>query len=90
MNEETGSTSEEEVPAPVRSFLLVAGLPAGLLLGLGSAYLLRRVGDNELYQREAAGTLLALKILKFFGFALAALCALGMLRDLLRRRKGSN
>lgn len=58
-------------PAPARGYLINAGIPAGLLLWLGSRWVLKRVGDNPVYQREASSTLGMLEWMQGIGMALA-------------------
>jgi len=84
------STEIEKDEAPAGGYLTAAGIPGGLLLALGSRYLLKRVGDNEIYQREAHGTLSALEWLQGLGFAIAAVSVMALLwglRKIFWRRK---
>jgi hypothetical protein len=88
MTEQAEEFPEEDANA--KGYLLGAGIPAGLLLWLGSRWVLKKVGDNEAYQREASGTLGALEWLQGFGLALAVACILSFLwgfRKLFWRRK---
>lgn len=56
--------------APARGYLINAGIPAGLLLWLGSRWVLKRVGSDPVYQREAGGTLGLLEWLQGIGMAM--------------------
>jgi hypothetical protein len=48
-------------------------------LWAGSKYILKRVGSNEIYQRDAAETLTALEWLQGLGMACAVACSLALL-----------
>jgi hypothetical protein len=69
----------QEDEAKAKGYLLGAGIPAGLLLWLGSKWILKKVGDNELYRKEAPGTLELLEWLQNIGLALAIACVLAFL-----------
>ena len=69
-------TPAEQDESSIKAYLIGAGIPAGLLLWAGSKYILKRVGDSEIYQKEAAGTLGALEWLQGIGMACALGCAL--------------
>ena len=69
----------EDSKTPIKSFLLSAGLPAGLLLWWGSWHILKRVGDSDIYQKEAPETLLLLNVLSSLGLAIAVYCGLALL-----------
>lgn len=76
----------------IKAYLIGAGIPAGLLLWAGSKYILKRVGDSEVYQREAAGTLSVLEWLQGIGMACALACAFILIWGLKKFiwRKNSN
>jgi hypothetical protein len=81
----------EKDEAPLKGYLAGAALPAGLLLALGSRYVLKRASTSEVYQREAPETLSALQWLQGAGLAMAALSLLVMLWSLRRlfwRKRG--
>jgi hypothetical protein len=67
--------TENQDDSPIKGYLITAGIPAGLLLWAGSKYILKRVGSNEVYQKEAAETLGALEWLQGIGLACALGCA---------------
>jgi hypothetical protein len=75
-------TEIEKDEAPAKGYLAAAGLPAGLLLALGSRYVLKRTSTNEVYQREAPETLSALEWLEGAGFAIAAVALMVMIWSL--------
>lgn len=70
---------DDHAQTPARSFLLTAGLPAGLLLWWGSWHILKRVGDSEVYQKDAPETLVGLKVLSVVGLGLAIYCGMALL-----------
>ena len=76
---DTELESGEDSKTPVKSFLISAGLPAGILLWWGSWHILKRVGDSELYKKEAPETLELLNLLASVGLAIAAYCSLALL-----------
>jgi hypothetical protein len=76
--------------APARGYLSAAGIPAGLLLWLGSKHVLNRVGDSEVYQREAPGTLSTLEAVQGAGMAIVFMSLMAILwglRKLFWRRQ---
>jgi hypothetical protein len=75
-------SEHDETPAPLKSFLMSAGLPAGLLIWWGTWHILKRVGDSDAYQQDAQDTLGLLKILANVGLAIALGCAMLMLWSL--------
>jgi hypothetical protein len=81
---------EDPSKTPAKSFLITAGLPAGLLLWWGSWHILKRVSDSEVYQKEAPETLTLLNLMASVGLAIAVYCGLAILwgmRKLFWRRK---
>ena len=74
----------EKDDAPARGYLIGAGIPAGLLLWLGSKWVLKRVGGSEEYQKNAAETLSALEWLQGIGLAVAMFSSLALLWALRR------
>jgi hypothetical protein len=84
---------DSELPedeAKARDYLAAAGIPAGLLLAEGSHSVLKRVGENETYQREASETLGALAWAEAIGIAIAMVSVMALLSGLRRifwRRK---
>ncbi len=79
----TGEDGEDQ--ASLAGFLAGAAFFAGLLLVLGCGYVLFKVGDSEVYRKEAAGTLWTLRILKYLGAGLALFGAVTGLRSLRKR-----
>lgn len=72
----------EKDEAPAKGYLTAAGIPAGLLLALGSRYVLKRISTSEIYQREAPETLSALQWLQGAGFAIATVAVMALLWSL--------
>lgn len=72
----------EKDEAPAKGYLAAAGLPAGLLLALGSRYILRRTSTSEAYRRDAPETLSALEWLQGAGFAIATVAVMVLLWSL--------
>ncbi len=68
--------AQEEVPAS--PFLVAAGIPAGLLLALGSHWVYIHVATSEEARQQAGSFVLILQILQGLG-ALAVLASLGWL-----------
>ena len=77
---EPNPNADEEVgKTPVKGYLVAAALPGGLLLALGSRYVLRCTEGSEVYQRDAPETLDALRWLQGAGFSIAALSVIAII-----------
>ncbi len=71
--------SEEELDdaqTPARGYLIAAGIPAGLLLWLGCAYVLKHAGAGA---GEAGATLVMIKVMSWTGLAIALASLLALL-----------